>query len=133
MGCHACLQGLFPTQVLNPGLLHYRQILYHLSHPGKPHIHVGLVQLKTRYAYYTGVGFHPSLHLYPERSRNMLEEAWSLRKRFSQNMRFGISREIEKGKEDIFPHIWKGTFFSSVKNQIIACTYTNDEPLNICL
>ena len=33
VGCHALLQGTFPTQGLNPGLLHCRQILYHLSHP----------------------------------------------------------------------------------------------------
>ena len=32
MGCRALLQGIFPTQRLNPGLLHYRQILYHLNH-----------------------------------------------------------------------------------------------------
>ena len=36
MGCHNFLQGIFPTQVLNPGLLHCRQILYHLSHQGSP-------------------------------------------------------------------------------------------------
>ena len=34
VGCHALLQGIFPTQKLNPGLLHWRQILYHLSHQG---------------------------------------------------------------------------------------------------
>ena len=34
VGCHALLQGIFPTQGSNPGLLHYRQILYHLSHQG---------------------------------------------------------------------------------------------------
>ena len=28
------LQGIFPIQALNPGLPHYRQILYHLSHQG---------------------------------------------------------------------------------------------------
>ena len=28
MGCHALLQGIFPTQGLNPGLLHCRHILY---------------------------------------------------------------------------------------------------------
>ena len=28
------LQGIFPTQGLNPGLLHSRQTLYHLSHQG---------------------------------------------------------------------------------------------------
>ena len=32
MGCHFLLQGIFPTQGSNPGLLHWRWILYHLSH-----------------------------------------------------------------------------------------------------
>ena len=36
MGCHFLFQGIFPTQELNPGLLHCRQILYHLSHQGSP-------------------------------------------------------------------------------------------------
>ena len=31
-GCHFLLQGIFPTQGSNPGLLHCRQTLYHLSH-----------------------------------------------------------------------------------------------------
>ena len=34
--CHSLLQGIFPTQGSNPGLLHYRQILYYLSHQGSP-------------------------------------------------------------------------------------------------
>ena len=29
-------RGIFPTQGLNPGLLHCRWILYHLSHKGNP-------------------------------------------------------------------------------------------------
>ena len=29
--CHFLLQRIFPTQGLNPGCLHRRQILYHLS------------------------------------------------------------------------------------------------------
>ena len=36
MGRHALLQGIFLTQGLNHSLLHCRQILYHLSHQGKP-------------------------------------------------------------------------------------------------
>ena len=32
--CHFLLQGIFPTQGSNPGLLHCRQTLYHLSHQG---------------------------------------------------------------------------------------------------
>ena len=35
VSCHA-LQGIFPTQGSNPGLLHCRWILYHLSHQGSP-------------------------------------------------------------------------------------------------
>ena len=36
VGCHALLQGIFPTQGSNPGLLHCRWILYRLSHQGDP-------------------------------------------------------------------------------------------------
>ena len=32
VGCHFFLQGIFPTQGLNPGLLHCRQIIYWLSY-----------------------------------------------------------------------------------------------------
>ena len=38
LGCHACLQGIFPIQGSNPGLLRCRQILYCLSHQGSPYI-----------------------------------------------------------------------------------------------
>ena len=36
--CHALLQGIFPSQGSNPGLLHCRQFLYCLSHQGSPRI-----------------------------------------------------------------------------------------------
>ena len=36
MGCHSPLRGIFLTHELNPGLLHCRQILCHLSHQGSP-------------------------------------------------------------------------------------------------
>ena len=38
VGSHSLLQGIFPTQGLNPGLLHCRQILYQLNHKGSPRI-----------------------------------------------------------------------------------------------
>ena len=38
VGCHALLQGIFPTQGPNPDLPHCRQILYCLSHQGSPKI-----------------------------------------------------------------------------------------------
>ena len=36
VGCHALLQGIFPTQRSNPGVPHCRWTLYHLVLPGKP-------------------------------------------------------------------------------------------------
>ena len=37
MDSHALLQGIFQTQGSNPGLLHFRQILYCLSHQRTAH------------------------------------------------------------------------------------------------
>ena len=38
VGSLSLLQGIFSTQGLNPGLLHYRWILYQLSHKGNPRV-----------------------------------------------------------------------------------------------
>jgi len=38
--CHALLQGIFPTQGSNPGLLHCRPILDHMSHQGSPRVSI---------------------------------------------------------------------------------------------
>ena len=38
MGSRSLLQGIFPTQESNPGLPHWRQILYQLNHQGSPRI-----------------------------------------------------------------------------------------------
>ena len=43
MVCHAFLQRIFPTQGSNPGPLHWRQILYHLSYQGSLYIENVLV------------------------------------------------------------------------------------------
>ena len=40
VGFHDLFQGIFPTQGLNPGLLHCRWILYHLSHQGNQSTHL---------------------------------------------------------------------------------------------
>ena len=39
VGCHALLQGIFPTQGSNWGLLPCRQILYQLNYQGSPSLH----------------------------------------------------------------------------------------------
>ena len=36
VGCHGLLQGIFQPRDRTPGLLHCREILYHLSHQGNP-------------------------------------------------------------------------------------------------
>ena len=41
--CHFLLQGIFPTQGSNPGLLHCRQTLCHLSHQVSPKIINGVL------------------------------------------------------------------------------------------
>ena len=38
LGSLSLLQGMFPTQGLNPGFLHCRWILYQLNHKGSPRI-----------------------------------------------------------------------------------------------
>ena len=38
VGSHSLLQGVFPTQGSNPGLLHCRRALHQLSHQGSPRI-----------------------------------------------------------------------------------------------
>ena len=38
VSCHFFLLRIFPTQGMNSGLLHWRPILYHLSHQGSPKI-----------------------------------------------------------------------------------------------
>ena len=49
VGSLSLLQGIFPIQESNPGLLHCRQILYQLSHKGKPFLKSKIVlKLKVR-------------------------------------------------------------------------------------
>ena len=48
VGCHSFLQGIFPTQGSNPGLLHCGQILYHLSHWGSPLNYISAINFQWR-------------------------------------------------------------------------------------
>ena len=52
VGCHFLLQGIFPTQGSNPGLLHCRQILYHLSHQGSPNLKIHSAKKEKKNANY---------------------------------------------------------------------------------
>ena len=46
VGSLSLLQGIFPTQWLNPSLPHCRQILYQLSHKGSPRIMPAIWRVK---------------------------------------------------------------------------------------
>ena len=61
VGCHALIQGIFPTQGSNPGLLHCRQILYHLSHQGSPNVTSKMQQSSWGYLNSKGNYAHPAL------------------------------------------------------------------------
>ena len=50
MDSHSLLQGIFSTQALNPGLLHCRQILYHLSHQGNLFVNIFYVKTQILWA-----------------------------------------------------------------------------------
>ena len=54
VGCRSLLQGIFPTQGSNPGLLHCRQILYGLKQNGSP-----FLQRKTPQIFSINSAFYP--------------------------------------------------------------------------
>ena len=71
VGSHSLLQGIFPTQGLNPGLPHCRQILYQLNHKGSPHIYIYIYMYMYIYVYmciyihiYTHTHTHSYMHIY---------------------------------------------------------------------
>ena len=55
MGCHSLLQGIFPTQRLNLGLLHCRWILYQLRHQGSLQTSKNGITLRTRQGRIEGI------------------------------------------------------------------------------
>ena len=50
VGSLSLLQGIFPTQGLNPGLRHCRRILYQLSHEGSSRSQEGVPNRRTKTA-----------------------------------------------------------------------------------
>ena len=59
LGCHALLQGIFLTQGSNPGLPHYRWILYHLSLQGSPSLSLQIPMLGLELCVYGLAHFCP--------------------------------------------------------------------------
>ena len=87
MGCHALLQGIFPAQGSNPGLLQYKQVLYHLSHPGSPPIDYSITVLEM-------------LHLLP--IVNTVEEDYTVRERATAGELSKIAAILEVKSQIVF-------------------------------
>ena len=66
VGSLSLFQGIFPTQGLNPGLLHCRHILYHLSLKGSPHMytHTHTHTHTHRYIHIICVCIYTHTHIY---------------------------------------------------------------------
>ena len=64
MGCHALLQGIFPTQGLNSSIPHCSQILYHLSHHGSPWQYFSSVQFSRSVVLDSTICKNTGLHLH---------------------------------------------------------------------
>ena len=67
VGSLSLLQGIFLTQGLNPGLLHCRRILYHLSYPGSPASDPTAYQTTCLQQRHTPKSVHPNPHPRPLR------------------------------------------------------------------
>ena len=66
VGSVSFFQWIFPIEELNQGLLHYRQILYHLSHQGSPYVNLYLsIYLSICLSIYLSVSLSVLLSIYP--------------------------------------------------------------------
>ena len=70
VGCHALLQGIFPTWWSNLGLLHCRCILYRLSHQGSPSSWYLLAGFLAIYLLYTHTHTHIYIYLHIHKHTN---------------------------------------------------------------
>ena len=81
VGSLSLLQGIFPTQGLNSSLLHFRQILYHLSHQGSPKVKVKVAQLCltlcSPWTIYTVHGLYTVHGIYMQSTGFSRQEYWS--------------------------------------------------------
>ena len=73
VGNHSLRQGIFPKQGLNPGFLHCRQILYHLSYQGGlPHF-LGSLEIWTPHPFHSVSAFSPTRHaIHQERDESLV-------------------------------------------------------------
>ena len=79
MGSHSLLQGFFPTQGSNVGLLHCRHILYHVSTRVAPLIHITYAFTLHNNLW----GLYNTGPILQRRRRSPVSYGWQCRTRFS--------------------------------------------------
>ena len=106
------LQGIFPTQGLNPGLPHCRQILYQLNHKGSPRLLEWVVYPFSRRSSWhrnkTGVSFIESRFF----------TNWAIRKAI------GSHKQNEKTTGELEEDICKWWYQQRVSYQNMQTTHT---------
>ena len=88
VGCHALLQGIFPTQGLNPGLPHCRRILHQLGH---------------QESYYNTVNqLHPN-KFFLKKTALLMQGTWvpSLVKELRSHMLCSVAKDDKKKRKKI--------------------------------
>ena len=75
-GSLSLLQGIFPTQGLNPGFPHCRRILYQLSHKGSPRILAWVVYAFFRGSYRPKNCSTPGLPVYHQSHVQLFATPW---------------------------------------------------------
>ena len=89
VSCHALLQGIFPTQGSNPGLLHCRQTLYQLSYKGSPN--QVYCNIKQKVFFFNAAALSPTYYENPKTCGEALEDEAMWRKRDHGTPRAQIS------------------------------------------
>ena len=120
VGSCSLLQGIFPTQVSNPGLLHCKRILYQLSHQGSPGDTVSDHQIL-------------NMFLYISQHCTWLETSWSVLTNGNVNVNDALLC-VQGGYE----HVWvsalpcysmKAAWTSEIplKKTCLSCTWLRQE------
>ena len=101
VGSLSLLQGIFPTQGSNPGLLHFRHILYQLSHKGSPRIEPGSPALQTD-------SLPTELSGKPQFLKSSFKKAGSAEKSLTQTILTYPIPPLGVGFSILVPLLWRG-------------------------
>ena len=85
VGSLSLLQGIFPTQGLNPGLPHCEQILYQLSHKGSPEETAEQAEERAKQKYLATFKLCPKIPQGPQKTHRRKGKGWEGFNIFKEN------------------------------------------------